>query len=71
LVRAYVAKPGNEACGLLHVVLDDGNIGRNHIEYAHDEALRQGDTDALFIAYCLLDMTMTQRRKVSHNVYLL
>jgi hypothetical protein len=63
LIRDYYAKEGNEAGGLLHVVLDDGNLERSHIEYCAERAFAEGDEDGFRIACMLLSMTPTQRRR--------
>jgi hypothetical protein len=64
LVVEFYAKPGNEAGGNLHVVLDDGNLEDQHLEAARKRAWDSQDTDAVVIADLMLDMTRTQRRRV-------
>jgi hypothetical protein len=68
MVRKFYDQPGNEAGGLLHVVLDDGNLEDSHIDYARDRALDACDYRAWLIATCLLQMTPTQRRKVQRAI---
>ena len=55
---------GNTTGGTLHIVLDDGNLEDGHIEFCLEEATRNNDTQAVFIARMLLNMSMTQRRKL-------
>jgi hypothetical protein len=68
LIRSYYAKEGNEAGGLLHVVLDDGNLERSHIEYCGEQACAAGDVDGFRIVCMLLSMTPTQRRRCYRRV---
>ncbi len=64
LVDAYYAKPGNSVGGSLHTVLDDGNLRDSHIAYCRETAEKNGDSAGVHIANLLLQMSMTQRRKV-------
>lgn len=66
LVHAYYDKPGNSAGGNLHVVLDDGNFEDSFIEHSLDRATKIGDSDAVKIAELMLQMSMTQRRKLTY-----
>ena len=66
-VQDFYRKPGNEVGGLLHVVLDDGNLELSHIEHAGVLAWEAGDVDAFEIACLLLQMTPTQRKKVQRS----
>jgi hypothetical protein len=62
--RSYYAKDGNGAGGVLHIMLDDGNLDASHVMFCVDEARKFHDTDAEAIAMMLVDMTRTQRGKV-------
>lgn len=54
----------NPVGGVLHIVLDDGNLHDEHIRFCLTEARKENDTRAIELAELLLRMTMTQRRKV-------
>ena len=64
LVRACYAKPENSVGGILHVVLDDGNLALSHLDWAWEQAFHGNDEDALQIVDKLRKMTPTQRRTV-------
>jgi len=64
LARAYYAKPGNRVGGNLHIVLDDGNMEDQHIEWCRQLAQNAGDVDGVALADKLLALTRTQRRKI-------
>ena len=64
LVTAYYAKPGNAAGGSLHLVLDDGNVQDEHVEFCRDYAAREGDEDGVALAELLLEMSVAQRERV-------
>lgn len=64
LVRAYYAKPGNEAGGSLHVVLDDGNVSDDDVRFCLQQTREHGDADGVALAEKLLLMSRTQRRKL-------
>lgn len=60
--RAYHAK---EPCwGVLHIVLDDGNVRDNDVKFCIEDALERGDTEGHELACLLLGMSTTQRRKL-------
>lgn len=67
LVRGFYQLPGNEVGGVLHIVLDDGNIEDQHIEYCLSEAIAKNDMIAVSLAKLLLKMTYTQRKKIYMN----
>lgn len=64
LVRAYYAKPGNEAGGSLHIVLDDGNVDDDCVEFCEKYATENGDEDGVALARILRRMSKTQRNKL-------
>ncbi len=64
LVRAYVAKPGNDIGGNLHIVLEEGNIDDQSINFCRLWAKARRDTDGEVLADKLLLMTRTQRSKI-------
>lgn len=67
LVDAYYAKPGNEAGGALHIVLDDHNVDDDSIRYCVDRARERGDLDGVRLGEKLLSMSKTQRLKVARG----
>ena len=69
LIKAYKDKPGNGVGGSLHIVLDDGNIGDSSIEFCKQYAQERNDIDGVAIANILLQMSKTQRKKISGIFY--
>ena len=61
-IVAYYRKPGNEAGGYCHVVLDDGNLGDNSIRYCLGACELEMDTDGFEIMRLMLLLSKTQRR---------
>lgn len=61
LVAEFLALPGNEAGGLLHIVLDDSNVEEEHVEFCRDQARAANDEDAYWLAQLLLCLTEEQR----------
>ena len=64
LVRSYYAKPGNEAGGSLHIVLDDGNVDDDSVAFCLQRANEKHDEDGIKLAELLSKMSKTQRRKL-------
>lgn len=62
LVRDYYAD--HMTGGILHVVLDDGNLEDGHIKGCIEQAVLEGDARAEAIGRMMLQMTRTQRRRV-------
>jgi hypothetical protein len=62
--KAYLAKPGNEAGGSLHLVLGDGNVENSSVEICLKHAQEENDYDGIRLAETLLRMSVSQRRKV-------
>ena len=71
--NAYYRKPDNGVGGVLHIVLDDGNLEAQHVTFCLNEARKCDDRDGEALALMLSDMTQTQRAKVyaSYNRYAL
>ena len=65
LVREYYED--NYAGGSLHIVLDDGNIRDSDLEFCLKEAELAGDERAIKIAKLMLQMSKTQRKKLSRG----
>lgn len=64
MVHEYYAKPGNEAGGYLHVVLDDGNLGDDSIRFCRGECAKAGDAAGVRLANVLLEMSKSQRQRL-------
>jgi hypothetical protein len=69
LVLEYFAQPGNEGGGIFHVVLVDKNYEKCHAVSALEVAQESGDSLALKIAEMLVEMSSTQRRKLSASLH--
>lgn len=69
LVWAYYAKSGNGGGGNLHIVLDDGNLSNDDIQWCRAYAVGRNDADGIALADLLLQMSATQRSKVYKHVY--
>lgn len=63
--RAYKALPQNACWGSLHIVLDDNNINDCHVQFCIDYARERGDTEGEELGKLLLQMSKTQRLKLS------
>lgn len=50
--------------GSLHIVLDDGNVDDDDVEFCVDWADRESDHPGVLLANVLLLMSKTQRRKL-------
>ena len=64
LVQKYYAKPGNLTGGCLHLVLDDGNLDDDYVEYCLGVAEEHHDADGVELAQLLLQMSLAQREKL-------
>lgn len=54
MISAYCGKPGNEAGGSLHIVLDDGNVEYKDVCFCLNRAKEKGDEDGIVLASELL-----------------
>ena len=64
LIQVYYARPGNEAGGNLHVVLDDGNIKLKDVQWCFDRCMSQYDWAGARIMVMMLRMSRSQRRRL-------
>jgi hypothetical protein len=64
MVHAYYATEGNEAGGYLHIVLDDGNLGDDSINYCRVECEKVGDAAGVLLSDILLEMSKSQRQRL-------
>jgi hypothetical protein len=69
LLREFAQAPGNEVGGVLHIVLDDGNVHDEDVRYCIEEADAQGDELGSTLGRVLLRMSKTQRAKLSSMFY--
>ncbi|WP_439357901.1 hypothetical protein [Bradyrhizobium sp. DASA03007] len=60
--RAY--REANPAWGVLHLVMEDGNVRDKHVRFCIESALEQGDTEGHELACLLLGLSTTQRQKL-------
>jgi hypothetical protein len=67
LVQRHYANPGGGAGCCLHLVLDDGNIGDDHVIYCVKMAKHKGHKDCESLARIIFCMSKTQRNKLSVN----
>lgn len=67
MARAYYAKPGNEAGGHLHIVVDDYNVGDDNVQFCIAQARRHGDTDGVELGEELLKLSQSQRLIVAEE----
>lgn len=63
---AYYAAPGNGAWGSLHIVLSDGNVGDDCVQFCIDHAQEIGDAEGERLGRILLTMSKAQRRKLPY-----
>ena len=68
-IWAYMDAPGNGVGGSLHIVLDDGNHDKRHIQWCIDYAEERKDAEGARIGRLLLGMTKTQLKKISERLY--
>ena len=69
LIKEYRDKDGNGVGGNLHIILDDGNVNDSDVIFCLDRAKETNDTDGVKIAEMLLQMSKTQRSKLSNMFY--
>jgi len=65
--KKYYALPGNRVGGSLHIVLDDDNIGDNHIKYCIEYAKSKNDIEGIKLGELILKASKTQRKKLVNN----
>lgn len=64
LVNLLYSLPGHGAGGCLHIVLDDGNLETEHIEWCLAHARKVGCKLCAVVAWVMLGMSLTQRNKL-------
>lgn len=57
----------NPTGGSLHIVLDNGNYERNHVEFCRQYAVDHNDEDGVKLADALLTLTDTEREKMYND----
>lgn len=63
-ITAYYAKPGNEAGGSLHIVLDDGNSEDDDVDWCIARARERGDEDGVRLGSIIRAIPRDQRARV-------
>jgi hypothetical protein len=61
----YYRREGNESGGIFHVIVEDTNYEKCHARSALEQARELGDPLTIKIAEMLVEMSATQRRKLS------
>ena len=69
LVRELYASPEGAVGCCLHVVLDDGNVRDDDVQYCVDRATERAHPKCETLARLLLRMSKTQRQKLSASAY--
>lgn len=64
LLREFVSQPGNSVGGNLHIVLDDGNVKDEDVQFCLERCREQRDQVGERLAAVLLHMSKTQRLKM-------
>lgn len=64
MAHAYYRLDGNGVGGSLHIVLDDGNIGRSHVTWCEGYACGARDEPGIQLAAALLRLTRKERAAV-------
>jgi hypothetical protein len=64
---AYYRK--NPVWGSLHIVLDDGNVRDEDVQFCIDRAESNGDSEGAELGRILLRMSKTQRKKLPDMVW--
>lgn len=63
--KEYSQKPGSGTWGSLHIVLSDQNIQDHFVHSCLEDAKSSGDTTGAELAQILLQMSKSQRLKIS------
>lgn len=64
MVKAFYMLPGNGVGGNLHIVVDDLNYEKHHVEWCRNLALEKQDADGVFLCDALLTFSDEERCKV-------
>lgn len=62
LARAYYEN--HRTGGILHIVLDDGNLEDGHMRWCLERARLKGDIEAGFLAMLVMALSPSQRRRL-------
>lgn len=65
LVKYYYSLPGNGMGGSLHIVLEDCNVEDRSVRYCMEYATERSDWQGVLLAMILLQMSRTQRSRLS------
>jgi hypothetical protein len=66
VVRAYLSQPGSCAGGNFHLVLANRNVDDAHVHFCIEQATAAGDAPGVELGQLLLQMTKTQRLKLTY-----
>lgn len=69
LVQDYINQPGNHLGGNLHIVLEDGNVDDDSLEFCLRRCIERDDKLGINLARILLMMSMTQRLKLAKSFH--
>lgn len=69
LMYAYRDKEGNSVGGNFHIVLDECNVDNGSVLFCLERAREAGDADGIALGEALLQMSKTQRSKLSDLFY--
>jgi hypothetical protein len=64
-LRAYRMIDGNYVGGVVHIVVDDGNVEQAHADWCLDQARANGDPADVDIATLITDLSDAQRRELA------
>ena len=68
MAREYYSKDDNGVGGTLHIVLEDGNVKDDDVEFCIKLAIEKGDKDGEKLGKILLTMSKTQRTKLCTSI---
>jgi len=68
MARDYYKLPGNGCGGSLHIVLDDGNLETEHVQFSLDWAEEHNDPKGIELAKALLELTEDQRDTIYQSL---
>jgi hypothetical protein len=68
LLKDYYRKPENNVGGNLHIILEDPNERDKDVQFCIDRAQLRGDQDGVIIAKAILNLSITQRRKLRYHL---
>lgn len=64
LIKKYYSREGNGAGGNLHIILDDGNMEDDWINYCKQECIKKKDKDGVIICNKLLKLSYKEKQEI-------